>query len=110
MSGKSIIGKIKSYLQLLGVNVRAFAKHPKEYTKNFIKEFKEADLKGRILKIVKLIISIYIIIELFWLAVACILLMAVFMGGDDDYNELVRRFIERHGREPENSYEVYHDV
>lgn len=109
MSIKSLIGKVKSYLQLLGVNVRAFVKHPIEYTKNYIKDFMEADLKRKVLKIVKLIISVYILIDLFWLAIAFIFLMGCLMGGQDDYNELVRRFIEKHDREPENSYEVYHD-
>lgn len=64
---KSVLGKVKSYLQLLGVNVRAFVKHPKAYTQNFIKEFMEADGKGKIIKIIKLVISIYILVELFCL-------------------------------------------
>lgn len=106
---KPIIRKLKSLLQLWGVNVRAFFKHPKEYTKSFIQDFMDADIKGKLFKIIKLLISIYLLIELFWLAVAFILLITVFMGGKDDYNDLVRQFIEKHGREPENSYEVYHD-
>lgn len=106
---KSVVGKVKSYLQLLGVNVRAFVKHPKEYTKNFIKEFMEADGKGKVLKIVKLVISIYILVELFWLAVACILFIGIFLGGIDDYDELVERFIVRHGRAPHDDFELYHD-
>lgn len=109
MGVKSVLGKIKSYLQLLGVNVRAFVKHPKAYTQNFIKEFMEADGKGKIIKIIKLVVSIYILVELFWLAVACILFIGIFLGGTADYDELVERFIARHGREPHDDFELYHD-
>ena len=92
---------------MLGVNVREFFKHPILYFKSWIDDFKKSDLIGKIKKILFTAIGIYICYEL----LIFVIIIIFFLGlvGGSDYEVLRGRFVDSHGREPNNDYELYND-
>jgi len=98
---------MKKWIKILGANVRAFFKHPIQYIKEWVKDFKESNLKGKIKKIIMTSLGIYVC----YYAIAFVICIVIVLGmvGGCDYEILKGRFYDNHGREPENDYELYHD-
>lgn len=95
------------WLKILGANVRAFFKHPVQYSKGYIEDFKKCDAKGRIKKALLTIVGVYVCYQAIIFVLAFILVAG--MVGGSDYYVLTGRFVDRFGREPENDYELYHN-
>lgn len=89
-------------------NVKAFFRHPIQYIKGYIKDFKEADMNGKIKKILLTILGLYVFYRMIILVFAVLLVAG--MVGSSDYYVLAGQFFDKHGREPENDYELYHDI
>jgi len=98
---------MKKWISILGTNIKGLFKHPILYFKAWIKDFKENDLKGKIKKIFLTILGIYVCYE----AVAWIICIIIVLGlvGGADHEVLRGRFVDNHGREPDNDYELYND-
>jgi|GEM_PF-6956686 len=98
---------IKKWIKILGINVRGFFKHPIQYSKGYVKDFKECDTKGKVKKVALLVLGIYACYRLFIVVFAITIAFA--MVGGSSYEILSGRFRDKYGRDPENEYEMYHD-
>jgi len=98
---------MKKWIKILGTNIRGFFTHPILYLKEWIKDFKENDLLGKIKKILLTAVGIYVCYELIIFAIIAVVILG--MIGGSDYEVLRGRFCDSHGREPDNDYELYHD-
>jgi len=98
---------MKKWINILSTNIKGFFKHPILYIKNWVKDFKENDLVGKIKKILLTVVAIYICYELLIFVILVVFILGI-VGGSD-YEVLRGRFFDNHGREPDNDYELYND-
>ncbi|MDD3218654.1 MAG: hypothetical protein PHC41_08075 [Lachnospiraceae bacterium] len=102
---------IKFWWKYLCGNVKNFCKHPKQYVKGYIEDFKEADTKGKIKKVLLTALGVFIVYRLIIIAVILFVFMIIIGSyfGQSDAEYFSKLFYDKHGRWPESDYEMYND-
>lgn len=95
---------IKHLFKLWGRTVISFVKHPILSGKKYIKDFKEADAKGKVKQIALTVACLFACYYAF--VIACCLLLVFALIGGANYSGLEEAFYRKFGRQPYSYWEA----
>ncbi len=82
--------QVKHWIGVWAITAKSFFRHPILTTKQFFKDFMEADVTGKIKKIILVVLFLFICYQVF-VAVCCLLCVLALLGGalsqEDIYQE-----------------------
>lgn len=95
---------IKYWVKLWGKTVISFVKHPILSGKKYIKDFKEADFKGKVKQLALTAVCLFACYYAF--VFACFLLIVFALFGQAGYSGIEEAFRQKFGREPYSYWEA----